>query len=61
MDVSDYDGETVMDKADSLNQASSTTGEDPHVVDVVIHMKDGSMIAYVLINHERELRWLNSK
>lgn len=50
-----------MDKADFLNQASSTTGEDPHVVDVVIHMKDGSMIAYVPINHERELRWLNSK
>ena len=50
-----------MDKADSLNQASSTAEEDPHVVDVVIHMKDGSMIAYVLINHERELRWPNSK
>ena len=61
MDVSDYDGETAMDKAGFLNQASSTTGEDPHVMDVVIHMKDGSMIAYVPINHERELRWPNSK
>lgn len=58
--VSDYDGETVMDKADFFNQAASITEDDPHVMDVVIHMRDGSMIAYVPINHERELRWLNT-